>query len=158
MPRELKFEVFHSSAHTFQHFDRNPKLAIAGCARSNRRSRSQPLEHPKITFRHDPILTCVFLRSPMIMANHAKSWGAGTPYGSYVGKSLHLSADGCAPFEKPRKVRQPAPMHAHWKAARVRNICCRLRTFRLTGSYSSQSRTPKERAQDARQDGFTFAA
>jgi hypothetical protein len=26
---ELKFEVFHSSAHTFQHFERNPKLMIA---------------------------------------------------------------------------------------------------------------------------------
>ena len=37
-----------------------------------------------------------------------------------------------------------AAIYSHRKAARVRNICCRLGTFHLAGSYSTQGRTPYE--------------
>jgi hypothetical protein len=44
MLRELLFEVFRSSAHAFQHRERNPKFAIARGADCDGRGGSKPLQ------------------------------------------------------------------------------------------------------------------
>jgi hypothetical protein len=51
MLRELKLQVLHSSAHTFQYLDRNSKFTIARGADCNGRGGSKPLKHAEIAFR-----------------------------------------------------------------------------------------------------------
>jgi hypothetical protein len=52
MLRELKFEMLHRPAHTFQHFERNSEFAIARTADCDSRGSSQPLEHAKLALGH----------------------------------------------------------------------------------------------------------
>lgn len=54
--RELKLQVFHRSAHTFQHVQRNLEFAIASGANRNRRRGPQPFEHAEIAFRHGAVV------------------------------------------------------------------------------------------------------